>query len=82
MPNKAKLRLVQVSTAAWEHEDFLLVTDLHDFQIETTIESIIDLKRENNVSYTNEQLVEELEKKYPKKIIHHYNVSDIKKLSI
>ena len=77
-----KLRLVQVNTTAWDEEDFLLVTDLSDIQIEIVLDPIIQLEREKDIEYDNDQLVTALRKAYPKAIIIDYSVNQIDILSI
>lgn len=82
MNTQKKLRLVQVNTTAWDEEDFLLVTDLSDIQIEIVLDPIIQLEREKDIEYDNEQLVSALKKAHPKAIIIDYAVNQIHLLSI
>ena len=78
-----KLNLVQVSTTAWDEEDFLLVTSLTEEQITKVIEPIVLEEREKDVEeYDNDALVYALEKAYPNDIIIHYNPSNIDLISI
>jgi len=76
------LRLVQVNTTAWDEEDFLLLTTLLDFQIESVLEPIVTNERENNVEYDNDKLVEALRIAYPRAIIMHHPIGSIDLLSI
>lgn len=81
-----RLKLIQINTTAYEEEDFYLITDLFDHQIESVIEPIVLAERESdtdsNIEYDNDTLVSALQKAYPKNIIIHYPYGQIEVLSI
>ena len=67
------MRLVKVKTTSYSEEDFLLVTDLTDEQIESVISPIVMLERENDENfYDNDMLTDELSKTYPKNFVEYY----------
>jgi len=60
------MRVVRINTTAYQEEDFFLMTDLTDQQIEGVIVPIVELERKDeSCYYTNEDLVESLMDKYP-----------------
>tara|TARA_R110000868_G_scaffold353638_7_gene614830 strand:+ start:1705 stop:1938 length:234 start_codon:yes stop_codon:yes gene_type:complete len=63
------LRLVNVNTTAFSEEDFSLITDLTDDEIEKVIEPLVLAEREENGEYDNDELVSALELEYPKNYI-------------
>ena len=66
------MRVVRINTTAYEEEDFFLMTDLTDEQIEEVIAPIVELERNDEVYYTNEELVDALIDKYPSNMIVKY----------
>ena len=66
------MRVVRINTTAYEEEDFFLMTDLTDEQIEEVITPIVELERNDAVYYTNEELVDALIDKYPSNMIVKY----------
>lgn len=66
------MRVVRINTTAYEEEDFFLMTDLTDEQIEEVITPIVELERNDEVYYTNEELVDALIDKYPSNMIVKY----------
>ena len=62
----------KINTTAYSEEDFLLVTDLTGMEVEDVIRPIVDAEREQGLDYTNEQIVKELKKRYPKSSIKAY----------
>ena len=63
------LRLVIINTTAFSEEDFSLITDLTDDEIEKVIEPLVLAEREGDGEYDNDELVSALELKYPKNYI-------------
>ena len=63
------LRLVNINTTAFSEEDFSLITDLTDDEIEKVIEPLVLAEREGDGEYDNDELVSALELKYPKNYI-------------
>ena len=55
------LRLVNINTTAFSEEDFSLITDLTDDEIEKVIEPLVLAEREENGEYDNDELVSSLE---------------------
>ena len=71
------IRVVEINTTAFEEENFILVTDLTDEQIEEVIRPIVLAERnqiddDNDVFYDNETLVSELLAKYPNNLVSFY----------
>ena len=71
------IRVVEINTTAFEEENFILVTDLTDEQIEEVIRPIVLAERnqiddDNDVFYDNETLVSELLEKYPNNLVSFY----------
>lgn len=64
--------VVRVNTTAYKEEDFFLMTDLTDEQIEEVIAPIVELERNDETYYTNEELVDALIDKYPNNVIVMY----------
>ena len=63
------IRLVNVNTTAFSEEDFSLITDLSDDEIEKVIEPLVLAEREGDGEYDNDELVSALELEYPKNYI-------------
>lgn len=66
------MRVVRINTTAYEEEDFFLMTDLADEQIEEVIAPIVELERNDESYYTNEELTDALIDKYPNNTIVMY----------
>ena len=71
------IRVVEINTTAFEEENFILVTDLTDEQIEEVIRPIVLAERnqidnDDDVFYDNETLVSELLAKYPNNLVSFY----------
>jgi len=81
------IRVVEINTTAFEEENFILVTDLTDEQIEEVIRPIVLAERnqiddDNDVFYDNETLVSELLAKYPNNLISFYTKDSIELIEI
>jgi len=76
------LRLVQVNTTAFDEEDFLLVTNLTDEEIEKVITPIVMKERDEEVMYNNLDLVEAIRKAYPNRILIDYTPNTIDLIQI
>ena len=75
------IRVVEINTTAFEEENFILVTDLTDEQIEEVIRPIVlaernQIENDNDVYYDNETLVSELLEKYPNNLVSFYTDKD------
>ena len=77
-----KLRIVEINTTAYVDEDFLLLTDLSDEQIQSIIGPIVEMEREQDIEYDNEILVDELKNVYPNNFIELYTKETIDYISI
>jgi hypothetical protein len=77
-----QLNLFQISTTAWEEEDFLLQTNLTEEDIVKVITPIVMDERENDVQYDNDFLVQQLQEAYPNDVVTHYVPSQIDLISI
>jgi hypothetical protein len=62
----------KINTTAYSEEDFFLITDLTGPEIEDVIRPIVDAEREQGLDYTNEEIVKELKKRYPKSSVKAY----------
>jgi uncharacterized protein YxjI len=62
----------KINTTAYSEEDFFLITDLTGEEIGDVIYPIVFAEREQDIDYTNEEIVKELKKKYPKRSIRAY----------
>ncbi len=62
----------KINTTAYSEEDFFLITDLTGEEIGNVINPIVQSEREDDIDYTNEQIVKELKKRYPKRSIKAY----------
>jgi hypothetical protein len=71
----------KINTTAYHEEDFLLITDLTRPEVEDVIRPIVDAERDNDIEYTNEYIVNELKKTYPKIIVKAYFSEDFMELS-
>jgi hypothetical protein len=83
---EALLRLVQISTTSNVEEDFLLVTNLTDEEIEIVITPIVEKERREEqfeeFFYDNEGLYSALKTTYPNSIIQQYCIDQIDSLTI
>jgi hypothetical protein len=83
---KKEVRIVRINTTAFEEEDFLLLTDLTDEEIEEVIKPIVEAERngedEETTHYDNDSLAETLEAIYPNNVIEHYSIDGIDEITI
>jgi uncharacterized protein YpuA (DUF1002 family) len=81
--NNTDLRIVQVSTTAWEEEDMLLITNLTDEQIQSVVTPIVERERESaDFEYINNDLADALRRQFPDNIILNYDPWDIDLINI
>jgi len=67
------IRLIEICTTAYKEDNFYLVTDLTDNEIESITEPIVMKERNDSTSYyDNEMLVESLKEAYKDAFIQHY----------
>ena len=83
---EAILRLVQISTTSNVEEDFLLVTNLTDEEIEIVITPIVEKERREEqfeeYFYDNEGLYWALKSTYSNSIIQQYCLDQIDSITI
>lgn len=70
------MKVFRVNTTAYSEEDFHLLTDLTEQEIEDIIAPIVARERDGHEEYDNELLVDALKKKYPRKLIELYEGFD------
>jgi hypothetical protein len=84
--NMESVRLVRVSTTSSDEEDFLLVTDLLDDEIQDIVTPIVEAERENPQDdvhfYDNEGLIWSLKDHYPNNLIIQYTIDNLDLLTI
>ena len=76
------IRLVKISTTAYEEEDFLLVTSLSDKQIEEVVKPRVEEERnsDGSVFYSNDDLWWSLKDVYPNEFMTVYTEDSIDEL--
>jgi len=83
---KENIRIVEVNTTAYQEENFVLLTDLSDEQIEVVIKPIVDKERnetdEEEFYYDNEELFGALEEAYPNNIVIFYSDKGFDEITI
>jgi hypothetical protein len=83
---KESVRLVRINTTSSDEEDFLLLTDLTDDEIQDIITPIVEAERENPENevhfYDNEGLFWALKENYSRSLIIHYTLDGIDSLTI
>lgn len=80
------IRVVEINTTAFEEENFILVTNLTDEEIENVIRPIVEKERnetdEEEYYYDNVELVGALQEVYPKNLILVYYTDSIELITI
>lgn len=85
---KRNIRIVEVNTTAFEEENFVLLTDLSDEQIEEVIRPIVEAERnateddDDDTFYDNEELFGALQETYPNNIVIFYSDTDFDTIEI
>jgi hypothetical protein len=83
---KESVRLVRINTTSSDEEDFLLLTDLTDDEIQDIITPIVEAERENPEDevhfYDNEGLFWALKENYSRSLIIQYTLDGIDSLTI
>jgi len=84
---KKNIRIVEVNTTAFEEENFVLLTDLSDEQIEVVIKPIVEKERnatedDDDTFYDNEELFGALEEAYPNNVVIFYSDNDFDTIEI
>jgi hypothetical protein len=75
------LRLVEINTTAFDEENFFLITDLTDEQIEEVVTPIVETERNQEDYYDNESLIGALLMVYSSNLVSGYNSGGIDKLT-
>jgi hypothetical protein len=65
-------RFIKINTTAYSEEDFLLLTDLTDEQIEEVITPIVQRERNGGEPYDNDELYKALSVAYPNNEVSFY----------
>jgi hypothetical protein len=76
------MNLFNISTTAFQEEDFLLLTDLTEQEIVSVIKSIVYDERDGGEEYDNDTLINALIDEYPKKLIRQYILDNVDKIVI
>jgi len=83
---KKNIRIVEVNTTAFQEENFVLLTDLSDEQIEEVIRPIVEKERnateDEDCFYDNEELFGALQETYPNNIVIFYSDTDFDTIEI
>ena len=79
---KETIRLVRIKTTFWDEEDFLLITELTDEEIQYIITHIVQAERNSEEYYDNETLYFALKENYPRNLIMQYTIDNIHTLTI
>jgi hypothetical protein len=66
------VNIFRINTTAYEEEDFFLLTDLTEQEIDEVLTPIVELERNEIQEYDNDMLVENLELAYPNALIKVY----------
>jgi hypothetical protein len=81
------VRIVEIITTAYEEENFILLTDLSDEQIENVIRPIVEKERnaedsDDDSYYDNEGLFNALEQEYPENVVIFYSDKSFDEITI
>ena len=79
---KETIRLIRIKTTFWDEEDFLLITELTDEEIQDIITPIVQAERDSEEYYDNETLYFALKENYPRNLIMQYTIDNIHTLTI
>lgn len=73
------MNIYRIKTTSYEEEDFYLLTNLSESQIEKAISPVVQAERDNDIEenfYDNDTLVEAIKEKYPSAIVEMYQEFD------
>jgi hypothetical protein len=73
------MNIYKIKTTSYEEEDFYLLTNLSESQIEKAITPIVKAERDNDIEenfYDNDMLVEAIKEKYPSATVEMYQEFD------
>lgn len=74
------MKIIRVNTSAYDEEDFYLLTNLTNAQIETVIQPMVDEERKTDIIFSNEDYVWALKEAYPDESIELYTDDSIELL--
>ena len=68
------MEIYRIKTSSWDEEDFYLLKDLSDEEINSVIQPMVEHERESEEGeiFINDEYVVALEKKYPNALVQHY----------
>lgn len=67
------MRVIEINTTAFKEENFFLLTSLSDNQIHQVLSPLLDIARNGDNEYTNEDLFDALRRIFPNELIElHY----------
>ena len=69
------MNIFEIKTTAFNDQNFYLLTDINRITIETVIEEMVNKERAegSDVFYMNDDYVDMLKEKFPKKIVIQFN---------
>ena len=70
------MRTVEINANAWSQKSLYIITTLSDEQIVTVLRPIIDIKRDEGESFSNEILVDMLQFRYPIEYVKGFSKID------
>jgi hypothetical protein len=68
-----KMNIFKIVTSNWDEEEFILVTQLSEKQVRSTIQPMVDEAKKEDFVFTAEEYVQVLKDAYPKSVILTYN---------
>tara|TARA_R110000868_G_scaffold396064_1_gene668111 strand:+ start:679 stop:903 length:225 start_codon:yes stop_codon:yes gene_type:complete len=74
------MNIFRINTTANEEEDFFLMTNLNEQDIVEVITPIVNAERDGSETYTNDELLQALHRRYPSDMIvmyYHFDVISI-----
>jgi hypothetical protein len=70
------MRTVEINANVWSQKSLYIITTLSDEQIVTVLRPIIDIKRDEGESFSNDILIEMLQFRYPMEYVKLINKID------
>lgn len=75
------MNIVRINTSAYDEEDFYLLTNLTNAQIQAVIEPMVDEERKNDEVFSNEDYFCALKEAHPDQLIELYTDDSIELLT-
>lgn len=79
---KNTTNLFRVNTTAFSEEDFIILTNLTEEQIQKVLIPMVEKERNKDEDYDNDMLIEELKITYPKATIAMYYPDNLDLITI